>query len=48
MRIFVLVRAPAAFAKDAGLSTPMLDVIAGLAIQKARDKGLYTSCHRPA
>jgi 2-dehydropantoate 2-reductase len=41
MEIDVLVRAPAAFARAAGLSTPMLDVIAGLAIQKARDKGLY-------
>src|SRR5262249_48202024 len=34
-------RAPAAFARAGGLATPMLDVIAGLAIQKARDKGLY-------
>ena len=41
MEIDALVRAPAAFARAAGLSTPMLDVIAGLAIQKARDKGLY-------
>jgi 2-dehydropantoate 2-reductase len=41
MEIDVLVRAPAAFARAAGLSTPMLDLIAGLAIQKARDKGLY-------
>jgi 2-dehydropantoate 2-reductase len=41
MEIDALVRAPAAFAKAAGLSTPMLDVIAGLAIQKVRDKGLY-------
>lgn len=41
MEIDVLVRAPAAFARAAGLSTPMLDVIAGLAIQRARDKGLY-------
>jgi 2-dehydropantoate 2-reductase len=41
MEIDVLVRGPAAFARAAGLSTPMLDVIAGLAIQKARDKGLY-------
>ncbi len=39
--IDVLVRAPAAFARAAGLSTPMLDLIAGLAIQRARDKGLY-------
>jgi 2-dehydropantoate 2-reductase len=41
MEIEVLVRAPAAFARAAGLSTPMLDLIAGLAIQRARDKGLY-------
>ena len=41
MEIDALVRAPAAFARTAGLSTPMLDLIAGLAIQKARDKGLY-------
>ena len=41
MEIDVLVRAPAAFARAAGLSTPTLDLLAGLAIQKARDKGLY-------
>jgi 2-dehydropantoate 2-reductase len=41
MEIDALVRAPAAFARAAGLSTPMLDVIAALAVQKARDKGLY-------
>jgi 2-dehydropantoate 2-reductase len=41
MDIDVLVRAPAAFARAAGLSTPMLDLIAALAIQKARDKGLW-------
>jgi 2-dehydropantoate 2-reductase len=41
MEIDVLVRAPAAFARAASLSTPMLDLIAGLAIQRARDKGLY-------
>jgi 2-dehydropantoate 2-reductase len=43
MEIDVLVRAPAAFARTARLSTPMLDVIAALAIQKARDKGLYAA-----
>jgi 2-dehydropantoate 2-reductase len=43
MEIDVLVRAPAAFARTAGLSTPTLDLIAALAIQKARDKGLYAS-----
>jgi 2-dehydropantoate 2-reductase len=41
MEIDTLVRAPAAFAKAAGISTPMLDLLAALAIQKARDKGLY-------
>lgn len=41
MEIDALARAPAAFARRAELSTPMLDLIAGLAIQKARDKGLY-------
>jgi len=41
MEIDALVRAPAAFARAANLSTPMLDLIAGLAIQRARDKGLY-------
>jgi 2-dehydropantoate 2-reductase len=41
MEIDVLVRAPAAFARAAGLATPMLDLMAALAIQKARDKGLY-------
>jgi 2-dehydropantoate 2-reductase len=42
MEIDVLVRAPAAFARAANLSTPMLDMLAGLAIQKARAKGLYS------
>jgi 2-dehydropantoate 2-reductase len=41
METDVLVRAPAAFARAAGLSTPMLDLLAGLAIRQARDKGLY-------
>jgi len=41
MEIDVLVRAPAAFARAADLSTPMLDLSAGLAIQRSRDKGLY-------
>jgi 2-dehydropantoate 2-reductase len=41
MEIDTLVRAPAAFARAAGLSTPMLDILAALAIRKARDKGLY-------
>jgi 2-dehydropantoate 2-reductase len=41
MEIDTLVRAPAAFARAAGLATPMLDLLAGLAIRQARDKGLY-------
>src|SRR3954453_3641458 len=41
MEIDALVRAPAAFARAAKLSTPMLDLMAALAIQRARDKGLY-------
>ena len=42
MEIDVLVRAPAAFARAAGLDTPMLDLLAGLAVRQARDKGLYS------
>ena len=42
MEIDVLVRAPAAIARAANLSTPMLDTLAGLAIRKARAKGLYS------
>jgi len=41
MEIDVLVRAPAAFARAAGLATPMLDLMAALAIRMAREKGLY-------
>ena len=41
MEIDTLVRAPAAFARAAGLATPMLDLLAGLAVRQARDKGLY-------
>jgi len=41
MEIDALVRAPAAFARAASLSTPMLDMLASLAIRQARDKGLY-------
>ncbi|MFB9264798.1 ketopantoate reductase family protein [Bradyrhizobium erythrophlei] len=40
MEIDALVRAPAAFARAADLSTPMLDLMAALAVRKARDKGL--------
>jgi 2-dehydropantoate 2-reductase len=41
MEIDVLVKAPAAFARAAGLSTPMLDLMAALAIRQARERGLY-------
>ncbi len=41
MEIDALVKAPAAFARAAALPTPMLDLMAGLAIRQARDKGLY-------
>ena len=41
MEIDTLVRAPAGFARGAGLATPMLDLMAALAIRQARDKGLY-------
>jgi 2-dehydropantoate 2-reductase len=41
MEIDALARAPAAFARAARLSTPMLDMLAGLAIRQARDQGLY-------
>ncbi|MDP3078074.1 ketopantoate reductase C-terminal domain-containing protein, partial [Bradyrhizobium sp.] len=41
MEIDALVRAPAAFARAAGLPTPMLDFMAALAIRMAREKGLY-------
>jgi 2-dehydropantoate 2-reductase len=41
MEIDALVRAPAAFARTAGLPTPMLDMLTALAIRQARDKGLY-------
>jgi 2-dehydropantoate 2-reductase len=41
MEIDALVKAPAAFARAAGLSTPMLDMMAALATRQAREKGLY-------
>src|SRR5258708_1390290 len=41
MEIDALVTAPAAFARAARLSTPMLDLVAALAIRQAREKGLY-------
>lgn len=47
MEIDALVRAPAAFARAAGLSTPMLDVVAALAIRQARAKGLYMDMTGP-
>jgi 2-dehydropantoate 2-reductase len=41
MEIDVLVKAPMAFARNAGLATPMLDLLAGLAVSRARERGLY-------
>jgi 2-dehydropantoate 2-reductase len=41
MEIDALARAPQAFARAAGLSTPMFDLLTALAIRQARDKGLY-------
>jgi 2-dehydropantoate 2-reductase len=41
MEIDALVRAPARFARAAGLATPMLDLVAALAIRQVREKGLY-------
>lgn len=41
MEIDVLVRAPAAFARAANLSTPTLDMMAALATRQARSKRLY-------
>jgi 2-dehydropantoate 2-reductase len=41
MEIDALVTAPAAFARVGRLSTPMLDLLAALAIRQARDKRLY-------
>jgi 2-dehydropantoate 2-reductase len=41
MEIDVLIRAPAAFARAAGLSTPMLDMMGALAIRMARERGLH-------
>jgi 2-dehydropantoate 2-reductase len=41
MEIGVLVAAPIAFARAAGISTPTLDTLSAIAIRKARDRGLY-------
>jgi 2-dehydropantoate 2-reductase len=46
MEIDALVRAPAAFARAAGLPTPMLDVVAAIAMRQARDKGLYQAVYQ--
>jgi 2-dehydropantoate 2-reductase len=46
MEIDALARAPAAFARIAGLSTPMLDLLTAMAIRQARDKGLYPAVHQ--
>ena len=43
MEIDVLVRAPAAFARAAGLSTPMLDMMAALATRQAREQGALSA-----
>lgn len=43
MEIDALVRALAAFTRPAASNTPMLDLMAALAIRQARDKGLYPS-----
>ena len=40
MEIDALVKAPLAFARNAGLATPMLDLMAALAMKKARERGL--------
>ena len=41
MEVDALVRGPAAFARAAGLATPMMEVMGALAMQKAMEKGLY-------
>lgn len=41
MEVDALIRAPLAFARRAGLATPMLDLMAGLVISKVRERGLY-------
>jgi 2-dehydropantoate 2-reductase len=46
MEIDALARAPAAFARIAGLSTPMLNLLTAMAIRQARDKGLYQAVHQ--
>ena len=37
-----LVRGPLAFARSAGLETPVLDTLAALAIQRGQAAGLYS------
>ena len=46
MEIDALARAPAAFARIARLSTPMLELLTAMAIRQARDKGLYPAAHQ--
>jgi 2-dehydropantoate 2-reductase len=41
MEIDALITAPLAFARNAGLATPMLDLMAALAMRQARERGLY-------
>jgi len=42
MEIDALITAPLAFARNAGIATPMLDLMAALATRQARQRGLYT------
>ena len=41
MEIEAILMAPQAFARAAGIATPTLDVVAGLAALRAAQKGLY-------
>ena len=47
MEIDVLVRAPAAFARAAGLSTPTLDMLAALATQQGAQQGALYAAEAP-
>ena len=42
MEVEAIIRAPLAFARSAGVDTPMLDAIEALCVSKAVSKGLYT------
>jgi len=41
MELAEIIEAPAAFARAAGLDTPVLDTLAAITIRRARDRGLY-------